>query len=168
MCLLTWWKICSREGVRPKKLGSVFKVVLLGAPEWLSRYNINSWSWGHEFQFHAGHRADLKTKLNQKQSGLAGLEKWPENKVEKEQVQASLLGRKCTVLKPKARQIGKRKDDESAPSSNWAVLCVQLMLSVTATRTDIWILCRNNEFAVKNAKSRPNLLGGQWQTTSRQ
>lgn len=48
-----------------------------------------------------------------------------------------MLGRKCTVLKPKARQIGKRKDDESAPSSNWAVLCVQLMLSVTATRTDI-------------------------------
>lgn len=30
-----------------------------------------------------------------------------------------------------------RKEDESATSSNWAVLCAQLMLLVTATRAHI-------------------------------
>lgn len=51
-----------------------------------------------------------------------------------------------------------RKEDESAPSSNWAILCAQLMLLVTATRTHIWISYRDNEFAVKNAKSQQTFL----------
>lgn len=98
------------------------------------------------------------------QNTLAGLEKWPETKIEKEQVQASLLGEEMYSAEIQGQ--ADSKEDESATCSHWAVLCAQMMLSVTATRALIWISCRGIGFAVKNPNSQPCLFGGQWQAYS--
>ena len=89
------------------------------------------------------------------QSGLAGLEKWPETKVEKEQVQASSPGRKFTAQKSKARQIA---GGMSQQHLHTGCPCAQMMLSVTATGAHIWISCRENGFAGENgfAVKSPN------------
>ena len=94
------------------------------------------------------------------QSGLAGLEKWPKTKVKKEQVQAEGWGGDV-----RWRNLRPGREDESAPSSCWAVLCAQMMFLGTATRTQIWISCRERGLTRKNPKSQPGLYGTNDQPT---